>query len=147
MQLGVDLYTALVTLRRGKALRLLQTVEHRNGFEGWRVLAEEFETHLGQRRLTMLADLINPQLVEPKYVEDLLRWEASVSELQRAGGAFDDELKIAVIMRNSPIDLQKHLCSMLTAFEKDYSKMRHCILEFCRVSRRGRPHWATSHGH
>ena len=124
----VTLYAILASLLGGKSLKLLQSVVGKNGFEAWRLLSAEFEPRVAQRRLMLLHDLTHPSLgtgTLQQFSERWATWEQEVNNYEAlTGKTFDPDLKVAVLMANTPADLQQHLAVNASVFDDDYEKLK-----------------------
>ena len=54
------LWTLLLSVCTGRALKILRLAEPANGFEAWMALVQEYEPNVPLRRTAMLASLLTP---------------------------------------------------------------------------------------
>jgi hypothetical protein len=66
---AVGLFTMLSQLVPSRGVRILQTVEDRNGYEGWRLLQQEFAPRIVQRKLVTLQHVLKPKLLSSSFLE------------------------------------------------------------------------------
>jgi hypothetical protein len=126
-RLQTVLFALLASLLSGKPLKLLQLQAERNGFESWRLLCREFEPRLPQRRLALLHSLMAPNF-SGDFETQLITWEREIAVYEKVTGkTFDDDLRMAVLLRHSPPGLREHLQLSAGQFDEDYSKMRTVI--------------------
>ena len=107
------LFVILSTQLEGPALRQLQLVPDRNGFEAWRRLCLELEPRAAHRKLLALDKLLHPSLVTTSsgaFLDSWRAWEKDLREYEDLSGhPFDTEVQAAILVRHVPDELRRHL--------------------------------------
>jgi len=107
------LFVILSTQLEGPALRQLQLVPDRNGFEAWRRICLEMEPRAAHRKLLALDKLLHPALVTTSssaFLDSWRAWEKDVLDYEEySGHPFDKEVQAAILVRHVPDELRKHL--------------------------------------
>ena len=115
--INAQLFAVLQSLCDKEAFNIIRSAGRSNGVDGWRRLVKRFDPFTGGRRRTMLQHLISPSKVTK--LEDLSQaietWEDQLriyESRRKADGTrhrLDDEIKIAVMEKLVPTELEKHL--------------------------------------
>ena len=66
-----------------------------------------------------------------------------MAEHEKAGGLLTDDLKVAIILRVAPPDLQRHLELNAQQYGDDYAKLHTTVLRCCRTCNQ----WVSRSGH
>ena len=107
------LLVILSTQLEGPALRQLQLVPDRNGFEAWRRLCLELEPRAAHRKLQTLDKLLHPSLVTTSagaFLDTWRSWEKDILDYEELSGRqFDKEVQSAILVRHVPDELRRHL--------------------------------------
>jgi len=134
---GEMLYHVLVQLLKGKARRIAMTVERGNGFKLWWELRRAYESHIPGRHQSMLMSLLKPEKWANVKSEDfevsLLEWELDIQRYeQQSGKTFDDDHKVATVLRWSPTDVKNSMMAGDPANRESYQRARSAILMLLR---------------
>ena len=111
---SVTLYSLLAGLLQGRALVILKTLQKsRNGYEAYRLLAQEAQPRTHNRHLALLMNVTNGQILvkgsEP-FMDRLLVWESMVTEYEvMSGTTLSDEIKKAVLIKGLPSNVQQQI--------------------------------------
>ena len=78
-QLSMTLYHVLSMTTKGKALRIVQSVDEGNGYWAWWKLRMELESQVETRMLGILTNLLAVKFQdEARLLDDLAEWEKKV---------------------------------------------------------------------
>ena len=144
---SVLLYAMLASLTTGKAKLIIKGLRNRrNGFEGWRLLCEEYEPKSDSRRLALVNEIMEAKVLKGKsnsqFAAALMTWEDLIDNYEKLGGTlFDAEIKRALLLANAPEQIAIHLQVNPQASDT-YQHMREAIESY--LQRRGE--WTTGDG-
>ena len=110
------LYHLLVQLCKGKARNVARGTEEGNGFKLWRALLREYEPDAAGRHQGMLGGLLAPtswaNLNKHDFESKFIEWEQAIVEYERQSHKrFDDDNKVAVVLKWAPAELKASLLS------------------------------------
>ena len=126
------LYAVLAALTSGRALRVVQAVKSRHGYEAWRSLHEELAPRVHARKLGMLQQILKPQFSSTMTIEEFrekyAEWLRYVDHYEEfMGKAMDEEVKIAISVENSPAEVKTWLQVNSDSYGSDFKKL-HAVL-------------------
>ena len=132
---GRALYAMLASLTQGRALRIVQGVKGRNGYEAWRLLVREFEPKKASRKLGLLTNILKPAFKPDqdvnKWRENYTKWLQDVDHYETtAETPLDPTIKIAVVIEHVPGDLQTHLQVNGASYENDFEKLHNMVASY-----------------
>ena len=110
--LSHTLYALLATLTTGRSLRLVQRVPNRNGSEVWRQVVAENTPKTAGRRFATLQAVLQPGMGDNPVVfqETWKAWEHQMDVHENlAASKLDDDVKISVVLRETPIKLRDNM--------------------------------------
>jgi hypothetical protein len=131
--LSTLVFAVLASILSGRCLRILQSLRRRNGFEAWRLLCLEFEPKIAQRRFGMLQSIMSPNLgqTDQDFENKFAEWKAEVSRYEDyIGKELDQDIKIAVLLRQAPAALRMHLQINSNAFENSFAQLESVIQSY-----------------
>ena len=111
---ATKLYAILATYVRGPTLKIIRSVELHNGLACWGALISHLEPRSRQRALALLEGLTSFHFGKRTITEGIYEFERLVQEYELAAGSgtrFNEELKIATLLRNAPNSV-KSSCSL-----------------------------------
>eukprot|EP00435_Cladocopium_sp_Y103_P063021 s303_g24.t1 len=132
-----QLYSILTGMLRGKPLRLLRQVSHRNGFEVWRQLSQLFMPRTKSRAISILAALMNiPSftLKDRTLLDQVLGLERLRTEYVRSSGVdLPDDIMLSVLVKALPKAIQQHVQLQLneSSTYNEVTLYQHSILAWC----------------
>ena len=133
--------TALRALIGGKVVSCIRHhPEKLNGFEMWRLLYREYKPDTATRKVGLLERVMDDQPAPGMDFGDwFLRWLDLVGECEKARGRMiDDDIKVAVMLKRSPMELRDHLVlesPQLANVEFKFPVMRGLIQHWCQSRR------------
>eukprot|EP00971_Amphidinium_carterae_P164138 3253996-Amphidinium_carterae.1 len=134
-----NLHYMLVQLCRGKALTLLRSTQHHNGYLAWQRLVRQYQPHIATRTVGLLHAILNPRFRAQGTLEewetDWLQWEAEVLKYEREDGALDDSIRVAIVMSRLPSVIAPQLQTQSERFVRNYTALRSTILAFLEANR------------
>ena len=146
------LYAILGSLLKGPALRKLQQgrlLASRNGFEAFRQLSMEFLPRVGNRKLAMLQQVLNPGfhsgMNDDQWREEYSRWVAILDETEALLGPDESlpaSIKVALILGRAPSAVRDQLELHSSQYENDPERLVEAIEAFLRSRRM----FAADHG-
>ena len=127
------LYHLLVQLVGGRALALVRRTPRGNGLLAWKRLKREFEDDGGHRAVALLMGLLHPSwppgLSARQFAETLDEWETDVELYEKqTGETLPGPIRVAIVMRNAPLEVQSALRVQLPAFRDDYGSLRSAVV-------------------
>jgi hypothetical protein len=131
------LYAILANLMTGKLVRLLQALVERNGFLGWKKICAEMEPSTRTRSLALLQGLLAwPAWRDAlDYTDQLYEYERAVREYEKASQKdLDGELKTAIVLRLSPMEIRTHL-QLRVSEQTTYEQVRLMIVDYSTARR------------
>ena len=114
------MFAVLASILSGQCLRILQSLRRWNGFEARRLLCLELEPKIAQRRFGLLQSIMSPNLgqTDQDFENKFAEWKAEVSRYEDyTGRELDEDIKIAVLLRQAPAALRTHLQINSNAFD------------------------------
>lgn len=130
------LHSILVGLLRNRPLKILRSVEGRNGLEVWRELNRQFAPKTRARGIALLqAFLAHPNFNSEKtLVEQVLGLERLADEYAKvANEEISDSMKLSVLLKVVPQKLRQHLQLQLTD-ETDYATTKEKVISYERTT-------------
>ena len=127
------LYHLLVQLCKGKARNIARGVEEGNGFKLWRALLREYEPDAAGRHQGMLGGLLAPtswaNLDKHSFESKFVEWEQAIVEYERQSHKrFDDDNKVAVVLKWAPADLKHSLLSGHPGNRANFAALRAALM-------------------
>lgn len=138
---------ALRGLVEGKALDIVKSVEERgNGFEAWRRLWAEYRPQTAGRKVSLVEAVMEDR---PKEGEDFSTWYYRWVELIRQTELarrkpLDDDIKCAVLLKRTPIELRSHLVLQAGVIADRFDMMNQVITTWMIARRTWPSHTASS---
>ena len=123
------IYHLLVQLVGGRALGIVRRTPRGNGLLAWYRLKKEFEDDGGHRSVALLMGLLSPEwsqnLTAKQFADTLDEWETEVELYEKQTNELvTGPVKVAVVMRNAPPEVQAALRMQLPSIKDDYPAMR-----------------------
>ena len=111
--------------------------ERGNGFKLWWELTRAYESHIPGRHQAMLMSPLKPEKWSSVKFEDfegvLLEWELDIQTYeQHSSKTFDDDHKVATVLRWSPAEIRSSLMSGDPSNRDSYARTRSAILTMLR---------------
>ena len=127
----------LVQLLKGKARRIAMSCEQGNEYKLWYELIRGYESKIPGRHQAMLMSLPMPEkwaaVRGDAFEVELLEWELDVQRYeQQTGKVFDDDNKVATVMRWGPEDIRTSLLTGDPRNRETYASARSAILMMIR---------------
>jgi hypothetical protein len=113
-------YNRLIPYLSGGALAIHQSVPEECGHEVWRLLHKRFNPTTPMRGIQMMLRVMNPGRVpKGQDVQTFIsKWEGQVNALERdCKEKVSDRMKIGILIRMMPDDLQDVIFNMQTGFK------------------------------
>lgn len=109
---GTILYAVLTSLVQGRPQKVLKSIQPGNGFECYRVLADQATPQLRARALALLQSVLQYSLSRTATLtESLQRLDDLVKEYEGASGGKEvgDDLLVGVLLKNAPAQVRSWL--------------------------------------
>ena len=111
---GELLCHVLLKLLKGKARLIAMSSEQGNGYKLWYELIRSYESKIPGRHQAMLMSLLKPErwtgVKGDAFESELLDWELDIQRYEhQIGKKFDDDNKVATVMRWGPEELRGSL--------------------------------------
>ena len=101
------LYFILALTTADHAQVIVQQVESGHGYEAYRRLVEAYDPATSMRGLSMIEGILMAKFTSKNYLSQLQDWMLRVTRYeQKMGRALDDDVKVSVLLRNAPRQLQ-----------------------------------------
>ena len=128
-QIARCLYYTLVQLCTGRALAIVRRCPRGNGLLAWRQMKNEYEEQGGHRSVAMLMGLLHPawgkNISAKQFMDCLDEWENDLDQYERqTSELISDAVKVAVVLKNSPAEVQAALRLQMPTLHDDYAKTR-----------------------
>ena len=127
-----QLYSILTGLLRGRPLKILRSVNERNGYEVWRQLVVQYSPKTKGRAISVLSAYMNfPAFDKSKtFLEHIQSLERVRTEYRKVAGVdIGDDLQLSVLIRCLPKYLQQHIQLQLTE-SSSYQNVRDAVLSY-----------------
>ena len=142
---GKELHSVFVGLLRNKSLKVLRSVEGRNGYEVYRQLLKLYTPNTKPRSMAILSAIMShPAFGKEKSLYDHVQGlDRLISEYQKAGGQpVSEEVALSVLVRCLPTHIRQHI--QLSLDERStYANIRNRVLGFESVT----SNWTASRIH
>ena len=138
------LFAILASLTSGRALRLVQGVKDRNGFEAWRSLCAELAPKAHSRKLGLLQSILKPPFQSSSSIDEFrekyLAWLLTIDQYEELmGKAMDSEVKIAVTVEHSPVEVKTWLQLNSNSYGSDAAKLHAMLMSYLDSKRSFQP--------
>ena len=129
------LHSILVGLLRNRPLKILRSVEGRNGLEVWRQLSQQMQPRTRARSIALLqAFLAHPPFKKDGVLEQVLGLERLAEEYaQVSKEELSDNTKLSVLLKVVPNNLRQHLQLQMDE-SADYLSVREKVLAYERTT-------------
>ena len=130
------LYAILATYVHGPTLKIIRSVELHNGLACWGALISHLEPRSRQRALALLEGLTSLHFGKRTITEGIYEFERLVQEYELAAGSgtrFNEELKIATLLRNAPNSVKSQL-QLALGPGTTYTGLHNTLISFHKAS-------------
>eukprot|EP00435_Cladocopium_sp_Y103_P050701 s939_g15.t1 len=134
-QRAEKLHSILVGLLRHRPLKILRSVEGRNGLEVWRILSQQMQPKTRARSIALLQAFLGlPPFKKEGVLEQILGMERLADEYaQVSKEELSDNTKLSVLLRVVPAHLRQHLQLQMSE-TSDYQSVREKVLAYERTT-------------